>query len=254
MGLGLLYLGPIAFAAWFASARAGIALSVAGAGATAVARLANTAWSVPATWNVSLQLGISVAIAALLASAKEKLLSERLVARAGALTLIPNRRAFLEQAAVELERARRTQRPITIAYLDCDDFKEVNDRMGHAQGDELLVTVAATLRGATRAVDAVARLGGDEFGLLLVDTDGPATRALLERLRSAIVSALVERGWIVTFSVGAATFATPPRSVEEMVVRADELMFAAKRSGKDAIRHEVLWKPALVGSASESSP
>ena len=252
MGFGLLYLWPIGFAAWFASARAAVALCVASAGASSVARLANVAWSLQGAWNVSLQLGTSLVMAALVASARSRLQSERLLARTDALTLISNRRAFLEQAAVELERARRTHCPITIAYLDCDDFKVVNDRMGHAQGDALLATVAATLRGATRAIDTVARLGGDEFGLLLVDTDGPASRALLERLRDAIVSALVERGWIVTFSVGAVTFTAPPRSVEEMVVRADELMFAAKRSGKDAIRHEVLGRPTLVTSGSGS--
>jgi diguanylate cyclase (GGDEF)-like protein len=250
VGVGFLYLVPVAFAAWFASARPAAALCLASAGASAIARLANVAWSSSASWNMALQLGTSLLAVALVASTRSKLRSEQMLARTDALTLISNRRAFLEQAGVELERVRRTHRPITVAYLDCDDFKVVNDRMGHAQGDALLTAVAATLRGATRAVDTVARLGGDEFGLLLVDTDGPAAHTLLDRLRTAIVAALAAEGWIVTFSVGAATFAAPPRSVDEMVVRADELMFDAKRSGKDAIRHEVLGRPALVGSSS----
>jgi diguanylate cyclase (GGDEF)-like protein len=254
MGVGFLYLGPIGFAAWFGSARAAVVLSLASAGASAIARLANLAWSTEATWNMALQVGTSLVMAALVASARSRLQSEQLLARTDALTHIPNRRAFLEQSGVELQRARRTRRPITIAYLDCDDFKVVNDRMGHAQGDALLVAVAATLRSATRAIDTVARLGGDEFGLLLVDTDGPASRALLERLRSAIVSALLEHGWVVTFSVGAVTFVVPPRSVDEMVIRADELMFMAKRSGKDAIRHEILGRPTLVASGSGQAP
>ncbi len=250
----LLHLGPIAFAAWFASLPASVVLSLAGACAASAAHATTPAGSVLlAAWNVTLQLGVSLGLGLALASARERLQSERLLARTDALTLISNRRAFLELAGVELERARRTRCPITIAYLDCDDFKVVNDRMGHSQGDALLVTVAATLRSGTRAIDTVARLGGDEFGLLLVDTDGPTARALLERLRASLVAALVESGWIVTFSVGAVTFVAPPRSVEEMVLCADELMFAAKRGGKDLIRHEVLGHPTLLSSDQESA-
>ena len=136
-----------------------------------------------------------------------------------------------------------------MAYLDIDDFKVVNDRQGHARGDALLVILATTLRGATRAVDVVGRLGGDEFGLLLVETDGPAAEALLARIRSALATAIAANGYAVTFSIGAATFLSPPRSVDEMMLPADQLMYEAKRAGKDAVRLDVLPRPAAAGNA-----
>jgi diguanylate cyclase (GGDEF)-like protein len=153
-------------------------------------------------------------------------------------------------AAVELERSRRTARPLTVAYLDIDDFKRVNDAQGHARGDALLVTLASTLRGTTRSLDVVARLGGDEFGLLLVDTDGPTADLLLQRLRATLALAVAQYGWDVTFSLGAVTFLDPARSVDEMMGRADQLMYDAKRAGKNAVRLDVVPRasPQAVSS------
>ena len=167
-------------------------------------------------------------------------LGEQQLARTDALTGLSNRRAFLEASSCELERARRSGQPMTVAYVDCDDFKRVNDLLGHAEGDQLLATVGTTLRGETRAVDAVARLGGDEFGLLLVDTDGPTAAALLHRLRVALVAAMREHGWKVGFSIGAVTFAATPATVDDMIGRADQLMYETKRRGKNGLRHEVV--------------
>jgi diguanylate cyclase (GGDEF)-like protein len=136
-----------------------------------------------------------------------------------------------------------------VAYVDCDDFKRVNDLLGHAEGDQLLAMVAATLRGETRAADVVARLGGDEFGLLLVDTDGPTAEALLQRLRLALLQVMREHGWKVTFSIGAVTFLVAPFSAEDMISRADQLMYATKRRGKNGLSHEVVG-----GRSSPSRP
>ncbi|HET9594708.1 MAG TPA: GGDEF domain-containing protein [Anaeromyxobacteraceae bacterium] len=245
----LLYLGPIGFATWFVSVRAGLAISVASAVASFAVDLSTRRIPLPPAilaWNLAVQLGVFLALVALLAALKNRLEGEQLLARTDPLTLVANRRAFLEQAAVEIERARRTGRPVTVAYLDCDDFKVINDRFGHAQGDALLSLVASTLRNGTRSMDVVARLGGDEFGLLLVDTDGPTAAALVDRLRSAVQASMADRGWIVTFSVGACTFLEPPLSVDDMLLHADRLMYDAKRAGKDAARFEVVQAGAVT--------
>jgi diguanylate cyclase (GGDEF)-like protein len=246
----LLYLAPIGFATWFAGPGAGLMLSVASALASVVCDATGRSEPLPAAiqaWNVSVQLGVFLALALLLGALRARLEGEQQLARTDPLTGLPNRRAFLETAAGELERARRGGGPMTVVYVDCDDFKRVNDVLGHAEGDQLLATVGATLRGETRAVDAVARLGGDEFGLLLVDADGPAAEGLLHRLRVALVVAMRDHGWKVGFSIGAATFATPPASVDEMIGRADGLMYATKRAGKNGLTHEVVdRRPRLV--------
>lgn len=242
----LFYLAPIAFGTWYVTLRAGIFLAGAAAlvsvGADALHRLATGEGPLPAAllaWNGIAQAGTSIALVLMLGALRSRLEAEELLARTDALTGIANRRAFFETAALELERMRRNGRPLTMAYVDCDDFKDVNDQRGHAEGDALLVEVARVVRGATRAVDAVARLGGDEFGLLLPETDAVETAALLGRLRATLLAAMARKGWQVGFSIGAATFLAPPASIDDMMARADELMYAAKREAKGSIRHGV---------------
>lgn len=239
----LLYLLPVGVATWFVSLRGGVFISTVSALASSAVDAGGrpVPLSTPiVTWNLAVQLGTFLALALLLAAVKGRLEAEQQLARTDPLTHVSNRRAFVEQAGVELERARRTGRPITVAYLDCDDFKVINDRFGHAQGDVLLAAVATTLRGGTRAIDTVARLGGDEFGLLWVDTDGATAEALTTRLRTALQATMASYGWIVTFSIGAVTFLAPPQSVDDMLGHADQLMYEAKRAGKDAARFQVI--------------
>jgi diguanylate cyclase (GGDEF)-like protein len=240
--LGLFYLVPIGFATWLLGLRAGVLVSGTSAlvsfGANALGP--SGPWPAPSfavlSWNAAVQLGTALALVLVLDALRARLEDQEKLARTDALTQIPNRRAFFEAASLELERARRHGRPLTLVYLDCDDFKDVNDRLGHHHGDALLVAAAQTLRSGTRAVDAVARLGGDEFGLLLPETDVAEARALLERIRAALIATMARHGWDVGFSMGAAVFVTPAATVDEMTARADELMYAAKREEKGALR------------------
>jgi diguanylate cyclase (GGDEF)-like protein len=239
----LFYLAPIGFGTWFVSLSGGAALAVASAAVSVSADALHRAYAGEANlpigllaWNGGVELGTALSLVLVLAALRERLEGEELLARTDALTRIANRRAFFEAAKLEIERARRTGRPVALAYVDCDDFKDVNDRLGHAQGDALLRTTAQTLRGATRAVDAVARLGGDEFGLLLPETSAPEAEALLARVHGVLLASMAWHGWKVGFSVGAAVFLDPPDSVDEMMARADELMYAAKRQAKGSIR------------------
>lgn len=253
----MLYLGPIGFATWFAGLGAGAALSaLAAAAATSnlVFGRAEPLGALVLSWNLSVQLSVFLALAFLLHALKGRLEAEQLLARTDPLTLLSNRRAFVESAAVELERSRRTGQPITVAYVDVDHFKTVNDLLGHGQGDALLSAVAATLRGGTRAVDCVARLGGDEFGLLLVDTGEDTAAALLERIHASLLAVVRESGWNVTFSVGAVTFATPPLSVDEMIGRADQLMYERKRCGRNGVRHVVVHRRPRLVDVDERAP
>jgi diguanylate cyclase (GGDEF)-like protein len=199
-----------------------------------------------------MQLGTSVALVLMLSALRARLEGEEALARTDALTGIANRRSFLERASHEIERARRHRRPLTIVYVDVDDFKNVNDHMGHVEGDALLISVARTLRAGIRAVDAVARLGGDEFGLLLPETDPAESGALLARLRADLLAGMHDR-WGVGLSVGAATFLSPPASTDEMMARADELMYAAKREEKGSIRLGVYGVLAPVPSTESAA-
>ena len=184
-----------------------------------------------------LVMAVAFAVVALLGAAQRAWLDrERALSRTDGLTGLLNGRGFYEAAAVELARSSRYRHPLTVAYLDLDDFKAVNDRYGHARGDAVLVAVARAMRRACRSTDLVGRLGGDEFVVLFPETGRDAAEPALVKLRSRVQEAASEDGHAVTVSVGAVSFAEPPAEVEGLVHEADKAMYAAKAGGKDALR------------------
>jgi diguanylate cyclase (GGDEF)-like protein len=181
-------------------------------------------------------MAVAFAVVALLGAAQRSWLHrERTLSRTDGLTGLLNGRGFYEAAAVELARSARYDHPLTVAYLDLDDFKEVNDRFGHARGDAVLVAVARAMRRACRSTDLMARLGGDEFVVLFPETGRDAAEAALVKLRSRVREAASHNGSAVTMSVGAVSFPRPPGDVEVLVHEADRTMYAAKGGGKDAL-------------------
>jgi diguanylate cyclase (GGDEF)-like protein/PAS domain S-box-containing protein len=168
--------------------------------------------------------------------------NEKNLSRIDFLTKIPNRRAFFEATELELQRAQRYNRPITTVYIDVDNFKHVNDTLGHEIGDKLLRRVAETLRAKTRECNVVARFGGDEFGILLGETPHEGGLAAARNLRNALTKLVGENGWPVSFSIGVATFMDADQSVEEMIAAADELMYEVKKAGKDSISSRIVTR------------
>ena len=173
----------------------------------------------------------------LAASHRTSLEHERVLSRTDSLTGLPNGRGFYEAAGAEIVRSGRYRHPVTLAYLDIDDFKQVNDRHGHARGDDLLVAVAQALRRASRSSDLVGRLGGDEFVILYPETGREAAEAVLRKLQQRLRDSLKEGGWPpLTVSIGAISYAVPPAALETLVRQADALMYTVKVSGKDGVR------------------
>ena len=166
---------------------------------------------------------------------KSLLAREHELARIDPLTTVPNRRAFYEALDKERVRSLRYHRPFTIAYVDIDNFKKVNDTLGHAVGDDLLLQVAASLSSNLRLSDYVGRLGGDEFAILLPETDATAAKVVLRKLRLRLLEEMKAHSWQVTFSIGAATFLDPPDSLDLIIRMADETMYAIKAHGKDNV-------------------
>ncbi|MDX6202837.1 MAG: diguanylate cyclase [Frankiales bacterium] len=150
------------------------------------------------------------------------------------LTGLANRALFTDRVGHALDLHRRTLRPLAVVFCDLDDFKAVNDTLGHDVGDALLVALADRFRAIARAGDTVARLGGDEFGILIED-EGEAM-AVAQRILTDLVAPipLADRQLRVRASIGVATVAStdPPVDGQELLKRADVAMYAAKRSGK----------------------
>lgn len=173
-----------------------------------------------------------------LAALKEVYGQEKTRSRTDYLTGIANRRFFFEQAEVELKRARRYNHSLTVVYIDVDDFKRVNDRFGHDTGDAVLRVVARTVSRHLRLIDVIARLGGDEFAILLPETGYDASRRVIHKLQEGLRGRMQEEGWPITFSIGAISYANVPESIDEMLKRADSLMYSVKKSSKNTIRHD----------------
>lgn len=183
-------------------------------------------------------------IAVLVANLANRFEREHDLSRTDILTSLPNSRAFHELAEVLVAGAHRYGRPFTIAYLDLDNFKQVNDKQGHAKGDLVLQRVAAVLRRATRASDVAARLGGDEFVLLMPDTGPGAARTVLQRVRDLIAREMKSSEWPVTASIGAISFLEAPTAVEEAIQAADSLMYRVKQAGKNQLLLEIVGSEA----------
>jgi len=160
-------------------------------------------------------------------------------ARLDSLTGAVNRSHFLEVLAVEIARSRRAQQPFTVAYLDCDDFKRVNDTRGHGEGDVLLRTAVETLRQNLRVIDTVARVGGDEFVVLLPSTSSEEAALTMERLRADLNRVMSANQWAVSFSIGMGTFEGGERSPDDVIARCDALMYRAKGESKNSVVCEV---------------
>lgn len=185
-------------------------------------------------WNTAARFLVLWLVAALVFTLATKLAEERSVSRTDPLTELANARAFREAADAELSRMRLTNRPLTIAYVDIDDFKAVNDTHGHAAGDDVLTSVAKTMMRVLPRGDRIARIGGDEFALLLPDTDLPGALVVLGRLHSALQVTEVGRT-AVGVSIGAAAFTEAPSPVHQLVHAADVVMYKVKQHGKNMV-------------------
>jgi two-component system cell cycle response regulator len=145
------------------------------------------------------------------------------------LTELLNRRGFQEVFDLELERARRSEAPLSLIVGDLDRFKRVNDEHGHPAGDDALRRVARTIRSCKRGFDVAARIGGEEFALLAANSDAHGAYMLAERIRAEIEQA----GGGLTVSFGIATFPLHGGSSEALLRAADQALYAAKRLGRN---------------------
>ena len=258
--LSLLYLAPIAGAAWYAGRAMGFAVAAtAGAGWMLNDHLLRGGWEFGFTplWDaLMVHLGFFVFAAYLVARLRGQLERERRLARTDGLTGALNWRAFGDEVSRLAKLALRGGGATTIAYLDVDDFKGINDTQGHAAGDRLLQAIHTAAVRSLRDSDVVARLGGDEFGLLLPMTDENGARTVVERTRQHLADAVAAGEGLVTFSIGVVTFPFPPQDAEQAIRAADALMYKVKNGGKNGVAYETAettTKASQPGSCTPSA-
>lgn len=123
-------------------------------------------------------------------------------------------------------------------YMDADNFKQVNDNLGHNVGSDLFVRVVDTIKQNLRSTDVVARLGGDEFAVLLTETNQEQARVITGKMREKLLTGMQKEKWAVTFSSGVPTCVKPPKTVDEVIKIVEGLMYEVKNNGKDSVKFE----------------
>jgi len=244
-----LYYAPISYVAWHLGRSGALVAATLSAGLWLGSNLlAGLQFSHPGLWvaNTLVQAASFATVGFLIATLKDSLTRERGLSRTDSLTALLNRRAFYEEATRILALCRRKGRPVTLAYLDLDNFKAVNNTLGHQAGDDLLRRVGALLHSSTRPSDLCARLGGDEFAILLAEVDSHDAIIALERLRVLLAETVVSGTISVSGSIGALTFLPVPKDMDDMVRQADSRMYAAKAEGRNRLHHEIAGASAAL--------
>jgi len=157
--------------------------------------------------------------------------------------LLNSRGLYLFNLEIEIERFRRYRHPFTVVYIDIDNFKQVNDTMGHLAGDEIIKQVACEFKKNLRLTDVIARVGGDEFVFLMRETSSKEARLVMKRLKQVMLKFVNDKNVPITFSYGVATFekglSIKNFTLEDFIRTADKLMYNSKRSGKNKITHKI---------------
>ena len=180
---------------------------------------------------------------------------ERRSAHTDALTGLLNRRGLEDRLERELDSAQDVRRPLSLVVLDCDDFKDVNDRAGHEFGDALLREIGLVLQRACPEGGSAARLGGDEFVVMLPGTDADAAFEVVEQLRTELDDGLDDAGFPLRLSAGLSTYPYDGGGASQLLRAADQALYRAKASGKNRVvgfRELVRGTVAAVGAATGS--
>jgi diguanylate cyclase (GGDEF)-like protein len=199
----------------------------------------------------SFTVGTLVVAVAFVSLLKERLdrLVERFAdaAREDPVTGMRNRRGFDETFELEVERAQRTGHSLSLVLGDLDHFKQVNDRLGHPRGDEVLRRAGEILTSTNRRIDLAARVGGEEFAVLLPDSDERGAHIAAERMRRAIREGFADDSMPLTISFGIASFPAHGDNTDDLMESADQALYTAKEIGRDC---SVIFSPQAADNVS----
>jgi diguanylate cyclase (GGDEF)-like protein len=237
IGISIFLLIPISISAWYCGYRTGIIFSMFSAVIWFFNDYIGHAYINPIApyWNATARLGFFLVTVLLINQLTRHLGTVKMLSKTDSLTGLLNVRGFTDRAEKLIGMAARHKRPLVLAFIDLDNFKKVNDELGHSEGDKVLQIVGRKFMASLRATDVAGRLGGDEFAIVLPETDPAGAKAMFETLRTHLMQEVWQNGWPISFSIGVASFDLPPSDLDEAIKVADTLMYRVKSSGKNSI-------------------
>lgn len=241
----LFYLLPIMSITWFRGEKAGIVCSLS---ASLIWFIAEKTGDRPYSntiipyWNSLVRLSFFIIITLLIQRIRKLYNLLETNSKIDNLTGFHNNRSFYEQLSVEIKKFQRTKRYFSLAYIDIDNFKQVNDSYGHDEGNILLKSFAHIVRSSIREEDIPGRIGGDEFVILFSETDEKQVQKALNNIVQNLHENLPLDKWKISFSIGVITFHTVPDTIDALIKKSDELMYKAKKDGKNRIYSNVYDK------------
>lgn len=242
VSFSLFYLLPISLIVWFTGQKIGIVASIVCAIVWLIADVLSGqhySHAIIFLWNSAIRFGFFIIVTSLLAALKKTLEHEKVLSRIDRLTGATSGDFFFVLLQAEIKRFQRYKNPFSVAYIDLDNFKTINDQFGHSMGDTVLRSVIDLAKQELRKTDIISRLGGDEFAILFPETDQLSAKAAVSRIHKGLLDEMERSNWPVTFSIGAMTFVDTPSTANELIKLADNLMYQAKNSGKNSILYSV---------------
>lgn len=238
IAFSVFYVVPISLVTWFTNQRLGLVASVTSAGVWLVADIVSgQSYSSPLVpfWNYLIRFTFFVIITLLFSYLKSSLQ----LAHTDHTTSAMNSRYFSEIVQMEINRSQRNRHPFTVTYIDIDNFKAVNDQLGHVVGNQVLITLVNSIKNIIRKSDFIARLGGDEFAIFFPETDQEAARIIFSKIQSDLMEVMRQKKWLITISVGVLTCKVAPHTTDEVIRMTDELMYSAKSDGKNRVKYSI---------------
>ncbi len=251
VGFAVFYALAVMGATFHAGWVAGTIIAISASAAGFFARLLYYSSDVSVTtalWNLGNEMAVFMVLVFITGHLRRLLDQLSAQSRLDLLTGSLNTRGIIEAFDTERARAIRAATPLSIAFMDLDNMKRVNDELGHAEGDEMLRTLASSVLSSIRETDIFGRVGGDEFALILPDTDEHKALRAIQRLRRVVNRRSRPGGPYISVSVGVVTFRRDPPDAADALRAADALMYTAKRAGGNRVAGSVLaWDSEPLG-------
>jgi diguanylate cyclase (GGDEF)-like protein len=249
ISVSVLYLLPIILIAWYEGGAPATLISIFSAITWAESDLVSGHIYSHITiriWNTTMVLGMFLIVAYSITTVKKLFIKEHEHADTDDLTGAANIKFFYEQARIEISRTAIDKLPLTLAYINIDNLRQVNETFGHIAGDYLLHEVAQIMRSQLRSTDIISRLGGAKFAVLMPETENENATVIIHKVQEHLLDVVKKKGWPVAFSTGVVTCDGPTYTVDKLIAIAEDLMNAARETGKNVVKSKILDKSSTT--------